>query len=61
MFRLLLACGLLIGIASCGNPRENENDTDGADSLFIDSAANDSATWGDTTATSDSLASPSFP
>ena len=64
-FRLVLACGLLIGIASCGNAgNNNRDDMDGADSLFGDSVANDSTTWGDTTdttMTTDSLASPSFP
>ncbi len=59
--RLLIACGILIGIASCGNTRENKNDMDASDSLFIDSVASDSATWGDTTKTVDTLASPSFP
>ena len=59
--RLLMACGILIGTASCGDPRENQNDMDAADSLYIDSIANDSATWGDTTKTADTLASPSFP
>lgn len=59
--RFLIACGILTATASCGNPRENQNDTDAADSLFTDSVARDSATWGDTTKTTDSLASPSFP
>ncbi|MBK1441596.1 hypothetical protein JHJ32_16475 [Parapedobacter sp. ISTM3] len=58
--RLLIACGLIASMASCGNSGQNQ-DTDGSDSLFIDSTANDSATWGDTTPTTDSLASPSFP
>jgi len=62
--RLLLAYGLLIGLAACGNPGQERNDMDGADSLFSDSTARDSATWdimGDTAKTTDSLASPSFP
>ena len=65
--RLLFTCGVLIGIASCSNPRENHDDKDASDSLYIDSIANDSATWGDTinatdtAMTTDSLASPSFP
>jgi len=65
MLRLVMACGLLIGMASCGNPNSNRDELDGADSLFGDSVANDSATWGDTTndttKIADSLASPSFP
>ncbi len=59
--RLVLACGLLIGMASCGNPNGGHNDREEADSLFSDSMENDSATRGDTTMTTDSLASPSFP
>lgn len=62
--RLVLACGLFIGMASCGNMNNGRDDRD-ADSLFSDSVANDSATWdateGDTARTTDSLASPSFP
>ncbi|MFC3199009.1 hypothetical protein ACFOET_15400 [Parapedobacter deserti] len=62
MLSLIGVCGTLaIAAASCGNPTENQNDTDGVDSFFIDSVASDSATWGDTTKTTDSLASPSFP
>lgn len=64
MLSIVLACGLLIGIASCGNTNSNRDDMDGADSLFSDSVANDSATWDvteDTLQTTDSLASPSFP
>lgn len=60
--KLVFACGLLIGISSCGNPGE-ERDSDGADSIFSDSVASDTATWGgDTTpTTTDSLGSPSLP
>ncbi|MEC3878668.1 hypothetical protein [Parapedobacter sp. 10938] len=61
---LVLAFGLLIGMASCGNMNGNREDTEGADSLFGDSVANDSATWDtmdDTSRTTDSMASPSFP
>lgn len=62
MLRLVMACGLLIGIASCGNSNGNRDEMDGADSLFGDSVAHDSATWGDdTTKMADSLPSPSFP
>lgn len=62
--RLMLASGLLIGMASCGNTNGGRDDMDGADSIFSDSVANDSATWdttADTSKTTDSLASPSFP
>ncbi len=58
--RLVLACGLLMGIASCGNPGQ-DRDSDDADSLFSDSVATDTATWGDTTMRTDSLGSPSLP
>jgi len=66
--KLILACGLFIGLtaASCGNPGENRN-THGVDSIFSDSVAHDTATWGDTTVQTDttlrtdSLSSPSFP
>ncbi len=60
--RIVLAFGLLIGMASCGNTNGGRDDMEGADSLFGDSVASDSATWDvDTTKTTDSLASPSFP
>ncbi|MGV3761797.1 hypothetical protein [Parapedobacter sp.] len=61
--KLMLACGLLAGIASCGNPNNGRDDMDGADSLFSDSVATDSATWDTTedTLQTDSLPSPSFP
>ena len=64
VLRLMLAFGLLAGITSCANPGGGRNNMD-ADSLFSDSVARDSATWGDTiddtTRVTDSLASPSFP
>lgn len=59
--RLIIGCGLLIGITACGNTNQGRDDVDGTDSIFSDSTANDSPTWGDTTKTEDSLASPSFP
>lgn len=62
--RFVLACGLLIGTAACGNPNGGRNDMDGDDPIFSDSVARDSATWDtteDTLQTTDSLASPSFP
>lgn len=65
---LLIVGSVLIGITSCDNiGNNNRNDSEGADSIFGDSVANDSPTWGDTTnasdtaTTTDSLASPSFP
>lgn len=62
MLKIMLACGWIIGMASCGNTNGGRDNTEGADSLFGDSVARDSATWDvDTTKTTDSLASPSFP
>lgn len=58
---LLIVGGLMTGVAACGGPGNDRRDKDATDSLYIDSVANDSATWGDTTRTPDSLASPSFP
>ncbi|WP_188751716.1 hypothetical protein [Parapedobacter defluvii] len=60
--RLVLVCGLLIGMASCGGPgqRQDTNDTP----PLSDSIGQDTATWGDTTDTTmrtDSLGSPSLP
>jgi len=60
--KLVVACGMLIGTASCGNPGQ-DRDSDGADAVFSDSVAHDTATWGSdsTPMTTDSLGSPSLP
>lgn len=64
--KFVLACGLVIGMASCDNPGQ-DRDSDGGDSVLSDSVATDTSTWDvdttrDTTpTTTDSLASPSLP
>ncbi|WP_436832520.1 hypothetical protein [Parapedobacter sp. DT-150] len=58
MFKRLMACTIMIGAVSCGNPGGNQDDMDDADSILTDSIADDSLA---TDTTTDSLASPSFP
>ncbi|SFB84781.1 hypothetical protein SAMN05421747_101493 [Parapedobacter composti] len=61
MLKMFTACLFLAGITACGNTARDGQNNRNADSIYNDSIANDTATWGDTTMTTDSLASPSFP
>ncbi len=57
--RLVFACGLIYGIAACGNPGQRQDPSDTPP--LSDSIGQDTATWGDTTMRTDSLGSPSLP